>query len=93
MSDGNILPKVSSLLAVVICVSVVFQILGVPLSFGNLGGASDLIEASQLEGFSLISTFCGPTPIVRILISLPSGQWTYHCLSTKSIFHPPLPVL
>ena len=78
-----------SLLISILCLSITFQILGVPFSFGNLGGASDLIEASHLEGFSLIS-ISGWTPILERLLSFSAARSRYHYSSADAIFHPPL---
>src|SRR5687768_10405684 len=72
------------LLIGVLCVSVFCQILGLAISFLNLEGSSDLIEASQLEGFSIASTPMTHTVMPQHLVGLTTLKPNYGYSSLRS---------
>ena len=81
-----------ALLIGVLCLSIMSQILGLPVSFANLEGSSDPIEASQLEGLSIVSSHLNMTPTLKCFFCFEGARWTYRLLYTRSFFRPPLSV-
>ena len=81
-----------TLLFGVLCFSIVSQILGLPLSFSNLEGTSDLLEAPQMEGLSMVSSYPNMTPTLTSFLCLETSHSPYRFLSTRSFFRPPLSV-
>ncbi len=77
------------LLIGIICVSIVLQILGLPLSFTNLEGTSDLIKASHLEGISITSNESTVSMIQHLLAPLAAAKANYLFSPIQSFFHPP----
>jgi hypothetical protein len=78
------------LLISILCVSIVSQILGLPLSFANLKGTSDLIEASHLEGVAITSSPSAVSAIRHVQASL--ATWSEHYNFPPpiySLFRPP----
>lgn len=73
----------------VLSLAIVFQVLGVPISFGNVTGTSDSVEATHLEGFSLLSSSINLFPISHLLLTVDSQRSDYRCLLVCAVFHPP----
>jgi hypothetical protein len=73
-----------------LCLCVTMQILGVPVSFGEMNEAEDLVESSLLEGFSL------PSAVPELSVSQyrkfnsPSPPLEHDILLARSLFHPPI---
>jgi amino acid permease len=79
-----------TLLVVILCCSILCQILGVSISFYNLEGPSDLIEASQLEGFSITSGTMVLSVVGQHLIALMTRKQDYRYSYVHSLFRPPI---
>jgi hypothetical protein len=77
--------------AVVLCLSVFMQMLGVPAPLLNAGELFDVGEASVSEGFSLLTTclHCAPSAAHRERIAYDESSLHVPILAA-SLFHPPL---
>lgn len=77
-------------LVVVVCLSIVLQMLGVPAPLLNAGESLDAGEASVSEGFSVltISSDCILSS-TRVLVAFPDSSFHVPILAA-SLFHPPL---
>ena len=77
-------------LVVVVCLSIVLQMLGVPAPLLNAGESLDAGEASVSEGFSVhtISSDCTLSS-TRVLVAFPDSSFHVPILAA-SLFHPPL---
>jgi hypothetical protein len=79
-----------TLLTVILCCTIVCEILGVPVSFYNLDGSSDLLETSQLEGFSITSGAMVLSMVGQYLVPLMIRKQDYRYLDVQSLFRPPI---
>ena len=77
-------------LVVVVCLSIVLQMLGVPAPLLNAGESLDAGEASVSEGFSLL-TICSDCILspTRMLVAFRDSSFHVPILAA-SLFHPPL---
>ena len=77
-------------LVVVVCLSIVLQMLGVPAPLLNAGESLDAGEASVSEGFSLL-TICSDCIRSSTRVLVPYRDSSFHVpILAASLFHPPL---
>jgi hypothetical protein len=77
-------------LVVVLCLSVLLQMLGVPAPLLNAGESFDITGASVLEGFSLLTVclYCSPSPDSAVIAH---SDWSAHVpILAASFYRPPL---
>ena len=77
-------------LTAVLCLSVVLQILGDPLTFWDLTDSDDTFTTSVMTGLTVISAAMAMAPLVEQLVSLVLPPSNYHYLGQQSLFRPPL---
>ncbi len=83
----------SSLLLIgLLCVGILLQILGVPLTFWDLDGSCDLVESSLLEGFAIVSEEPLLSPILRSSSLSSTDPLACPLAPQYLFFHPPLPI-
>ena len=73
-----------------LCICIMMQMLGAPVTLLHPAAISDALEASVLEGFSVpqsLSHLTLPSESVPVIESRPSGQAP---VSTSVPFHPPV---
>jgi hypothetical protein len=73
----------------VLSISIVLQVLGTPISFGKTMGTSDLVEAADLEGFSLSSKAVDLFPIIQMLFTVHPQELQYRFSFEYTLFRPP----
>ena len=77
------------LLIGLLCVGVLLQILGAPLTFWDLDGSCDLVELSLLVAVAIISA----TPVLFTIpgsLHVSEDSLIYRCSPLHVFFHPPL---
>lgn len=72
-----------------LCFVVVMQMLGTPASLWQLNVPTDLVEASLLEGLSLIASSLTPQPIVATDSTLEPFRVGPSVLLGENLFRPP----
>ena len=80
------------LLIGLLCVGVLLQILGAPLTFWDLDGSCDLLELSLLLSVAIISA----TPVLSLLcgfLYVSEATLAYRLSPQHLFFHPPLPIV
>ena len=70
-------------------IAIVLQVLGTPISFGKTIGTSDLVEAADLEGFSVSSKGVDLFPILQTLFTLHAQELQYRFSFEYAVFRPP----
>jgi hypothetical protein len=84
------LGKVCRAMAMLLCFCVVVQMLGVPVTLLNSGGAADALAASAYEGFSVPSSLPQLTPSFKI-VPVTDAQPSVHVpVLASALFHPPV---
>lgn len=80
------------LLIGLLCIGVLLQILGAPLTFWDLEGSCDLVELSLLAAVAIIS---GAPVLFSILGSsyLSEEAFMHRRSPLRVVFHPPLPIV
>lgn len=73
----------------VLCVGILLQILGVPLTSWDLDGSCDLMELSLLEDVAIISATPVLSPIFGSLY-VSEDSLAYRCSLLHVFFHPPM---
>ena len=81
------------LLIGLLCVGTLGQMVGLPVTFWDLDGSSDLVESSLLEGFAIISVKPTLFPIFRSMYSCETVSVAYRLSAQHLIFHPPPPIV
>ncbi len=81
------------LLIGVLCVGILFQMLGMPLSFWDLIGSYDLIESSLLEVCAIVPAMPMVSPMFRSLYLCEMGSLAYRLSPQSLVFHPPLQLI
>ncbi len=79
-------------LAVVLCLCVVVQMLGVPVTLLTPVETVDTLAESVSEGFSVPSSFLQPTPSVEVVSVTDAQSFAHVVVLASALFHPP-PVL
>lgn len=83
----------SSLLLIgLLCVGILLQILGAPLTFWDLDGSCDLVESSLLEGFAIVSDEPVLSPLLRSSSLSSTDPLTCPFAPQYLFFHPPPPI-
>jgi len=80
------------LLIGLLCIGILLQILGVPLTFWDLDGSSDLVESSLLEGFAIVSNEPVLSPSLQSLYLSNTHSLAYLLSPQYLFFHPPPPI-
>ena len=80
------------LLIPLLCIGVMLQILGAPLTFWDLDGSCDLIELSLLSAVAIISAMPVLSPLLGTLY-ISEVSLTYRLSSEHLFFHPPLQIV
>ena len=75
---------------VALCIGIVLHILGASVSFWDLNAASDLVESSLLEGFTLISDEAPWSPQFCSVVLSSMTSSNYRLVVSNVFFHPPL---
>jgi len=84
--------KVCMAMVVLLCLCIMVQMLGVPMTLLNPGGAVDTLAVSASEGFSVPSSIPQLTPSVE-MVPVTDVQPSIHVpVLASTLFHPP-PVL
>lgn len=77
-----------TLLLIVVCFSVALQILGAPITYGQLNGSDDLVQSSLLEGFCPVADSECFMPS-RLQIRSADAECSRSVSMSESIFRPP----
>lgn len=80
------------LLIGLLCIGVLLQILGAPLTFWDLDGSCDLVELSLLVAVAIISGAPVLFPILGSW-SLSEEAFMHRRSPLHVVFHPPLPIV
>lgn len=84
------LGKACKVMVVLLCLCVMVQMLGVPVTLLNPLEAADTLAASVLEGFSVPSSLPQLTPSFET-IPVTDGQSSVHVpVLASALFHPPV---
>ena len=75
-----------------LCISLLLQILGAPLTFWDLDGSCDLVELSLLVAVAIISGTPVLLPILRSWYLSEDALMHRHS-PLHVVFHPPLPIV
>lgn len=82
--------KVCMAMVVLLCLCIMVQMLGVPVTLLNPGGAADTLAVSVSEGFSVPSSLPQLTPSVE-MVPVTDAQPSVHVPVLASVlFHPPI---
>ena len=76
-------------IVVLLCFGTVFQMLGVPLTFGYLDGSSDILQSSMFEGLTLISSEPNLSLSSQRLLPVTIDRSTYKLCLIAFFFRPP----
>jgi hypothetical protein len=79
-------------MVVVLCLCVVVQMLGVPVTLLTPVGTVDTLAESVSEGFSVPSSFPQPTPSVEVVPVTDAQSSAHLVVLASALFHPP-PIL
>jgi len=77
-------------LVMVLCLSVVCQVIGVPIALYNLAGIQEIVESPLLESTALMSTFSFLPPQYYPKAHIVSSARLPVSAASPSIFHPPI---
>lgn len=78
------------LLVILICLSVLLEILGVPVTFWDLTDSDDPFTTSIMMGLTVVSSPVAVSLLTEHLVSLTLLGPPYHYLGQPSVFRPPL---
>ena len=82
--------KVCMAMVMLLCMCIMVQMLGVPVTLLNLGGVADTLAVSVCEGFSVPSSLPHLTPSVE-MVPVSDAQLSVHVPVLASVlFHPPI---
>ena len=84
------LGKVCRAMAMLLCFCVVVQMLGVPVTLLNSGGAADALAASAYEGFSVPSSLPQLTPSFKMIPVTEAQPSVRVPVLASALFHPPV---
>ena len=87
MRRANVVTNAYLLIAL-LCIGVMLQILGAPLTFWDLDGSCDLIELSLLSAVAIISAMPLLSPLLGSLY-ISEVSLTYRLSPEDLFFHPP----
>ena len=77
-------------MVMLLCICIMVQMLGVPVTLLNPGGADDTLAVSVSEGFSVPSSLPRLTPSVD-MVPVTDAQLSVHVPVLASVlFHPPI---
>ena len=79
----------SRLIYGLLCLAIVMQMLGTPTSLWTLDFDADLVEASLLEGFSLLPSHMALSPILVTQEYIESSTPFLSVLLEHTLFRPP----
>ena len=82
--------KAKSCLVVLVCIGVVLQMLGAPVSFLDLDGADDDFISSLLMGACVLTGDPHISPLHSFPSVVPSSAPRYSFLHEGFLFHPPI---
>lgn len=74
-----------------LCVSVIMQMLGAPVTLLNPAETSDVLAASVLEGFSVPPALLHLTPSSEAVLVTDAQPSVYVLVLASAPFHPPVP--
>jgi hypothetical protein len=72
-----------------LCFGTIFQMLGLPITFGHLNSSSDPFESPVYEGFTLISSKPMVPPFLQRWVSITTTCSTYQLYLIAFFFRPP----
>jgi len=82
--------KVCMAMVMLLCICIMVQMLGVPVTLLNPGGAADTLAVSVSEGFSVPSSLPQLMPSVE-MVPVTDAQLSVHVPVLASVlFHPPI---
>ena len=81
------------LLIGLLCLGVLLQILGMPLTFWDLDGSCNPVESSLLEGVAIISAGPVLSPVLHALYLSNTHSPAYRLSAQYLFFHPPPPMV
>lgn len=84
------LGKVCMAIVMLLCVCIMVQMLGVPVTLLNPGGAADTLAVSASEGFSVPSSLSQPTPSVEMVPVTDAPPSVHVPVLVSALFHPPI---
>lgn len=90
MNGTAVRATINFLVVTLLCLGVVLQILGVPISFWDFTDADDLFTASVATGFAILSPAFSASPLSQYLVGFGIRVLSYRHLSESMLFHPPL---
>lgn len=79
----------SFVLILLMCSGILFQILGVPITFGDLSGSDDDFISHVLMGLSVLSGNNEHAPLHSFLSLAVISSLSYFFLHEHILFHPP----
>jgi hypothetical protein len=77
-------------MVVLLCLCIVVQMLGVPVTLLNLEAAADTLTVSASEGFSVPSSFPELTPSVEMVPVSDAPSSAHVPVLASVLFHPPV---
>jgi hypothetical protein len=82
--------KVCLAMVVLLCLSIVVQMLGAPMTLLSPGAAADAPAVSASEGFSIPSSLSQLTPSVDMVLATDEQPSTHVLVLASTLFHPPV---
>ena len=78
------------LMIALLCLGIVLQILGAPVSFLDFNDSDDPFTTSVAIGFALPTNGCLASHLLQCLVGFTNTASIYHHLFPTSLFRPPL---
>ena len=82
--------KVCLAMVVLLCLCIVVQMLGAPMTLLSPGAAADAPAVSASEGFSIPSSLSQLTPSVDMVLATDEQPSTHVLVLASTLFHPPV---
>ncbi len=82
--------KVCMAMVVLLCLCIMVQMLGVPVTLLNPGGAEDALATSAYEGYSVPSSLPQLTPSFEMVPVTDAQPFVHMPVLASTLFHPPV---
>ena len=77
-------------ITILLCLGILLQILGVPVSFWDLNGSDDPFTTSLMIGFAVLPSRLVESPLLQCIRAFTKTEPSYQRLRQYMLFHPPL---